>query len=340
MPVDDDILGHTRELAHLRLMAERGRLHHAYLFEGPAGVGKHRVARWLSRLVNCESEEKPCGHCSACITIAANNHPDIVVIEPASGSASKSIPVAAIREVIRTTGYHRYSAKRRMILIDPADAMAPAAANALLKTLEEPPDGTGFVLVTTRSDALLPTIRSRCQRIRFGVVPEAELVAWLADRGIDNADAIARFAGGCPGRALSLAEGELAERHVLRDQLLQVLGGDLGGIFKFSETLTRGSRSDWTARVETVLELLEELLRDTVVASQASKRALLHEELRPVLSKWGEALWPGGIEVCRRAINDARRDLASYVTGKTALDALFTAIATELGRARKAGLST
>lgn len=332
------ILGHERALTHLRETNAQGRLHHAYLFEGPEGVGKLRVARWLALMCNCEAADpadRPCGQCNTCITIAGGSHPDVSVVVPDPTKATKSIPVARIREVIRTTGFHRYGSRRRFVIIDPAESMAPAAANALLKTLEEPPDGTGFVLLTTHADVLLPTVLSRCQRIRFGPVALDALVPWLRERGVEDADAAARISGGCPGRALALAEGELAQRQALRDELLATLGGDLGGIFGWTESLTKGSRAAWRSRVELVLELLEDLLRDATVCAQGGERELLHADIPTVTAAWSKALWPGGVRACNQAIEDCRDDLRVNVTGRTALDALLTVFATQLGKARK-----
>jgi DNA polymerase-3 subunit delta' len=336
------ILGHERILAHLREVASADRLHHAYLFEGPAGVGKRLTAQWLSLMVNCTDPDeamRPCGRCHTCRTILAGNHPDVSVVEPDPTKASARISVAAIREVIRRTGYHRYGARRRVVLVDPAEAMAAPAANALLKTLEEPPDGTGFVLIATHADSLLPTILSRCQRIRFGPVPTEQLVPWLAERGIDDPEATARLSGGCPGVALSMSDGQLETRIALRGELFQALGGDLGSLFGWTEKLTKGKRADWRRRVDEVLDLVEELLRDTVVASQDGERPLLHADAASVTKAWSRALWPSGVVVCARAVDDARADLDANVSGRNALDSLLTVLATELGRARTAGMS-
>lgn len=336
-----DILGHGPNLARLWGALERERLHHAYLFEGPRGVGKRTVAVRLAMAANCtgapDVAARPCGACSACRLVAAGTHPDVLLLAPDPSRASGTIAVDDVREVVRQTGYRRYTGRRRFVIVDPAEAMQAAAANALLKTLEEPPEGTGFVLVSHNASALLPTILSRCQRVRFGAVPSDALAPWLADRGHpEHAAVAARLAQGCPGRAVELVEGGLDRRLALRSRLLEVLGGRLPDLFDWSADLTGGKRQDWRGDVELVASILEDLLRDVVVLASGAGVPLLDPDLEPVLSRWAGALWPDGVEVCRRAIDDLRADLEVNVSGKTAVDALLTRVATELGPARAA----
>lgn len=332
-----DILGHGPILARLDSALAQGRIHHAYLFEGPRGVGKRTVAQRFAMAANCEAESgRPCGSCSACRLVLAGNHPDVLVLSPDPSRASGTIAIDEVREIVRQTGYRRYTGRRRVVIVDPAEAMQAPAANALLKTLEEPPEGTGFVLVSHNASALLPTILSRCQRIRFGAVPHDQLANWLRERGHgETAHAAARLAQGCPGRALELVEGGLDGRLELRTRLFEVLGGRLPALFDWSAELTGGKRQDWREDVELLARIVEDLLRDVVVVGSGSDVPLLEPELEPVLRRWAGVLWPDGVEVCRRAIEDLRADLEVNVTGKTALDAFLTRLATELGPARR-----
>jgi hypothetical protein len=126
----------------------------------------------------------------------------------------------------------------------------------------------------------------------------------------------------------------------LRQEFLNTLASDLPTIFAFSQSICKGSRALWSVRVSELLELIEELLRDTVIISSAGDTPPIHEDIHPVLEAWSSALWPNGIERCVRAVQATRDDLALNVTGKTTLDALFTRLATELGTARKAGRVT
>ena len=137
MSASPTIIGHDKVLRRLHQAVDNDAFHHAYLFEGPKGLGKATVANYLARLLNCDANERPCNTCDPCRHIEQQSHPDIILVHPDPDRASRTISVATIREVIRRTGYHHYSAKHRVVIIDPAEAMAPAAANALLKTLED-----------------------------------------------------------------------------------------------------------------------------------------------------------------------------------------------------------
>lgn len=337
------LVGHAATLDRLTRAHDDGRLHHALLIEGPPGVGKHTLARRLALAVNCAAPRgagllgppapRPCGQCPPCRQILAGTHPDVITLVPDPEKASQTIAVDQIREVVRVSGYHRHSAARRFVIVDPAEAMLPAAANALLKTLEEPNAGTTFILVASHARALLPTILSRCQRVRLGAVPEAELAAWLGERGHPDGPRLARLSMGCPGHALRLAEGELAERATLRDGLVRAVSGDLAALYEFSEKLCKGTRPEWSPRVEAVLGVLEDLLRDASIRGAGATSPLLDEDARAIADDWGARLWPDGVARVSEAIAETREMLAVNVAGRTLLDALMARVRSELGRA-------
>jgi len=291
----------------------------------------------LAMAANCTDPEPvpPCGACPTCKQIAAGTHPDVLFVEPIADRATANIPVDRIREVVRQTGYHRYNAKRRVILIDPAEAMGPSAANALLKTLEEPPSGTGFILIASNASALLPTILSRCQRVRFGAVPNEAIATWLQREGHEDAELAARFSQGCPGRALALVRGGLTERIALRTRLLDVLAGRLEHVFDWSNELASGKRQDWSPRVEEIFEVIEDLLRDVVASAAGGQRPVQNSDIPEVVSRWTTALWPTGVSACAKALEEARQSLTLNVSGKTVLDSLVLTLQRELGPARR-----
>jgi DNA polymerase III subunit delta' len=328
-----EILGHGPIIDRLWSTLAADRLHHAYLFEGPAGVGKRLVALRLAQAANCEDPgpAPPCGRCRSCTSIAAGAHPDVLWLEPEPGRATPIIAIDQVREVIRQAGYHRYAGRRRFIIVDPAEALPPPSANALLKTLEEPPDGTGFILIASHAASLLPTILSRCQRVRFSALPVPELEVWLDGRGEAHAGARARLSMGCPGVALALSDQALEDRAELRDRVLRAAGsGDLGQIFALSVEICEGGRAEWRARAELLLEIVEDLLRDACVAASGADVSLLDDAR--LADRAAARLWPGGIERMQRAIHEARAALAVNATGKTALDAVLVRLSTELGR--------
>src|ERR687898_467947 len=164
-----DLAGHRRLLELTARAAGRGSLPPSLIFAGPDGVGKRGAALALAQLFNCVSPidgatPDACGTCAACRRIARGVHADVLVVEPGD---SGSIKVDQARDAVERSAYRPFEGRRRVVIVDDADAMEASAQNALLKTLEEPPAGSTFVLVTARPDLLLPTVRSRCQRVRF-----------------------------------------------------------------------------------------------------------------------------------------------------------------------------
>ncbi len=325
------LLGHGPVRERLARAADAGTLHHAYLFEGPRGLGKRRVAEWLALYTNCLGEQRPCGACARCGPILAGTHPDVIVLEPDVSKASRIIAVAAVRDVIRKAGYHRFDSARRFVIVDPADAMQDAAANALLKTLEEPPEGTGFILVAASARGLLPTIVSRCQRIRFGAVPTDAIEGWLRDRGFPNAAVAARAAMGCPGRALELVDGGLQARVEARDTVTQLASSTSAEAFAITErALKKRTKTDWSPLVERWFEVVEELLRDTAVRGSGAELPLLHPDAVDVIDRWVDRLYPHGIDRIVHALEEARQQLRVNANGRLVLDAFFARLRAEL----------
>jgi len=166
-----EIRGQERAIAALRRALAADRVPHAYLFCGPAGSGKHTTGLALAAAMNCDQAPgEGCGRCEPCEKIAAGIHPDIRTLE--REGAAQIIPIETIRtNVLARVGLPPHEGRARVYLIEEAGSLQGPAANALLKTLEEPPARTHFILCTTAPDQLLPTIRSRCQRVSFAALP-------------------------------------------------------------------------------------------------------------------------------------------------------------------------
>jgi DNA polymerase-3 subunit delta' len=218
----------------LRRGLAAGRVHHAYLFDGPPGVGKERAAFGLAQALVCEKGQGEasgaCGACRACVRAVPRTggsgddrrplHPDVVVLQrglydPASigrrAPETQDISIDQVRTlVIARAAYPPHEGRAKVFIVRAAEELSVAAANALLKTLEEPGPRTHFVLLSAVPDALLPTIRSRTQRVRFGALPDSVVAELLAERGVaaDAAAAIARLAGGSMAAALALSDPE------------------------------------------------------------------------------------------------------------------------------------
>ncbi len=319
------ILGNTLLRERLWRAADDGRLHHCYLFEGPEGVGKRLTAERFALFLNCEGEARPCGTCRPCRLILAGTHPDVIVVEPDTSRATRILSADQARGIIDALSLQRHSARRRVVILDPADALTEEAGNALLKTFEEPPAGTQFCLVTARPAALLQTVRSRSQRVRFGPVSQQELTAWLTARGLDAALAIE--AEGSPGRALRLAEGEAQERQAVRDALREALGQPLHRLFAFTEAGGKKG-DDGEAGAARVVDAVEELMADIVAT--AANRPPRHAH--PSLRGWTRALWPGGVARMERHLAHARDRMRLNVNGRTVLDALLSNLNLELSQ--------
>jgi len=333
----DDILGQQRVCEQLWAAVRSDRLHHCYLFEGRPGVGKATVALRLAMAGNCLGDPGgplPCATCKPCRAIATGQHPDVIELRPDVGKASGTITVDQVREVLRKLALHRHSARRRFIIVDPVDLVRVEAINALLKTLEEPPDGTGWILVTARVASLLPTVISRSLRVRFRSVPLDELEPWLARRGLEQPGRLARLSLGSPGLAIQLAGGRLDALAQARTTLLEALEGGPKGLFEYCEKTAASPRSAWEPRVSLCLDALELLLRDAVCCAAGKPERVLDDTQLEIAKDWAERLWPGGIERLEGSLEDAHRRLLLNVSPRLVLEALLSGLVVELGRPR------
>jgi DNA polymerase III subunit delta' len=209
-----------------------GRIHHALLFDGPDGVGKELAAFGLAQALVCEKRgngTRACGTCSACTHAVPRGekrltaHPDVIVIERGAYDAaqigrrtaeSQDISIDQIRTlVLARAAFPPHEGRARIYVIRRAEELSTSAANALLKTLEEPTRGSYFILITSQAGALLSTIRSRAQRVRFGYLPDDVLVGIAALNGVDRARALALapLAGGSASALLQLCDPEASE---------------------------------------------------------------------------------------------------------------------------------
>lgn len=192
-----------------QLCAQRmaGRVPHALMLNGPTGLGKREFARAFAQAALCEHPREngqACGHCHACQLFAAGTHPDYTVVEPEA--PGKAIRIDAVRGLIGFLNLTRSFADYKVAIIDPADALNVHAANALLKTLEEPPPGVLLMLVTSLPSSLPATVRSRCQGLAFGVPTATEGLQWLSPQLAADAAVALALAGGAPLAALAQAE--------------------------------------------------------------------------------------------------------------------------------------
>ncbi|MGQ0848655.1 MAG: DNA polymerase III subunit [Actinomycetota bacterium] len=195
------IIGHREVLDFL--IGELTAPGHAYLMVGPSGVGKATIARYFSQLLLCPEQGRHIDPCRSCRRVNSGNHPDLIDVEP---EGRTSLGADQARAVVRQAALTPVESTRRVFLFEEAGLMTEQAANALLKTLEEPSGSVVFVLVADSEEDFPPTVASRCRTIRFGRVPDTELVDGLVARGVDpaRADVLSLVSGGRPGLALAL----------------------------------------------------------------------------------------------------------------------------------------
>jgi DNA polymerase-3 subunit delta' len=245
------------------------RLGQSFLFVGPSGVGKQLAATALACAANClVHPNEGCAECESCRRIREGVHPDVRVFAPRD-EGNRNLQVEALRaEVLPFAKFAPFEARAAFLIFPQADVsfpvIHPEAANALLKTLEEPRPHVHFVLLSERPDRLLPTIRSRCQRVRFTPLPAAVLDRILEGRGVDEPlrKAAVAIAGGRADRAIELCEGDRAERLLATalevDRI--VASGSAAELLEAAETLTRSEER------ALVLESLALYYRDVAAA--------------------------------------------------------------------------
>lgn len=209
----------------------QGRLSHALILSGAKGIGKHQLAHTLSHRLLCDlplENQFACGQCHSCTMLNAKTHPDLYMIEPEE--KSQVIKIEQIRDLISKISLSSYSGKFKVVIIDPAEGMTIAAANSLLKTLEEPPDKTLFLLIVSDVSRLPMTIRSRCQQISIATPDIHNTQGWLNEK-LDSSistEILLSLAAGAPLTALSLSNHtQLENRDKMIEEWCQLVTGKL-----------------------------------------------------------------------------------------------------------------
>jgi DNA polymerase III subunit delta' len=298
-----DVVGHHRLVQLLSRSAAGATLPPSLLFAGPSGVGKCLTAVALAQTLNCTNQSRAappgsllgenvlpldaCGRCAACRRIARGVHPDVIIVEPGE---TGSIKIVQVRDVIDRSMYRPFEGRCRVVIIDEADAMDTPPQHALLKTLEEPPSSSVFVLVTSRPDLLLPTVRSRCPELRFRPLSAEDIASVLVARKHTEAEAraVAAAAGGSVGHALQASAGELVEARDVARRVLEaaVSARDVGSRLESAKELLPKTTGGERDQLATHLRAMASLLRDVeVLATEADTAALANPDVRPALEK-------------------------------------------------------
>ena len=296
----ENLAGNSAVRSHLARLIANGRFPNSVLFAGPGGVGKKTFALEVAKALVCTSDgHEACGRCAACNRagrlelpkaekrddfkrVIFTDHPDVGIV----AAHNRTIFVDAIRDLEREAHFRPYEAKARVFIIDDAEKLNDAASNALLKTLEEPASTSFLILITSRPGGLLPTIRSRCQMIRFAPVepPEIEKVLLGAGRSAQDAAFAAHFAAGSVADALAIDVENVRE---IRDALVGLIrdatAGRIAGMLQASEWLNDAQRKDL---FEDNLLILERLVHDVWLLKKGSgKDVLLNADIADDLER-------------------------------------------------------
>ena len=349
-------LGQATSRAIVQRSAASGRLQRTLLVHGPAGSGKGAFVDDLLATLFCEAPiaERPCNACAGCRRARARTHPDLVVGSPErwreERSTGESI-VASARSWLADSAGAPIAGERRVILVEGVDRANEQTQNALLKALEEPTSRHMFVLVADEPTRVLPTIRSRSQSLRVGAVPRAELVAWLVDRErlpLDQADALARIAGGLAGTAIGYARTpQLIDwRRRTQRELLELLGRGRADRFSSVRDLLdeaarlgtevppglepqvgdEGPRPSGGAQREAALLIVEAwlaLARDLMVAAAGrpgiAATAALDPEAPAIAARIGQAALADFIALLERVRDGLRQNAAPRLALEVAM---------------------
>ncbi len=269
------MIGHPKIRALLAHAVARRRVPQTLLFAGPEGVGKHTMAVALAQALNCTAatDGVACGTCRNCERIAKGQFSDVIEVD---NGDTASISIKAVRDrVLALVGYRPFEGQRRVFIIDPADALGLPAQDALLKTLEEPPPSAVLILISSYPDSLRPTVLSRCRRVRFGALTEAEVAEVLREvEGMDPASARARaaLAGGSVSHALALDGGVLDDDRAAALDLLQAAASaPLAARLKVASAVTKhGTKRREREALGMRLAHVSSLLRDLSLLTSES----------------------------------------------------------------------
>jgi DNA polymerase-3 subunit delta' len=261
---------HEEAAAQLRKAWSANRLSHALLLHGAEGLGKQTFAAWLACAVLCDKSAgatlRCCGECPSCALFAAGSHPDLLWVAPEEDKQQISIDhVRAATERLTKTSYRQ---GYKVAIVNPAHLMTPSAANSVLKTLEEPSASSLLLLVTSQPSMLLPTVRSRCQKVTIPRPSRDEAIAWLRERSGRTVDsALLEFAGGAPLRALAYADGLF---DTLNEQMQKQIGALLTGDADLTQIATEWGKDGLNERL-TWLDLWLTSLARAALAGNADR---------------------------------------------------------------------
>jgi len=322
------ILGQEHALTLLRQALTSSRLGHAYLFYGPSGVGKKLTALRFAQALACPyATPEACDSCTTCHKMRTGNYPDLICLGP----EGTSIRIEHIRAMQRQLGYKPYESQRTTVLVDGCEALTPPAANALLKTLEEPPASALLLLITGKKDALPLTIISRCQQIPFRPLAAAHLQAILTAQGLDQATATI---------AATLAEGRLdtwkqadIPQALARRRDAYTLLQNRGHVHNTPLFLLARQWANSREQCEEILHWLMLFCRDLVMLKVVSTATLYNHDLQAELAHLASSLTVDGLLDLFSSLGQLQHYLTMNVNPQLTFEQLVIQLQQQLGTA-------
>lgn len=329
------IIGHERAVATLERSLNEETLAHAYLFEGPPQTGRRRLALQLAAAVNCTGAKRPCGECRACRLIGAGTHPDVEVLgigglcdeaeHDHTRDGSKEIRICQVRRIERVLALRPFEGQVRVVVVDPAGSLNAYAADAFLKTLEEPPEHVLLILIVDNEEAVSETVRSRCRRLLLTALPAALVEAELIRRGQDGerAQLLAHLSDGRIGWAIEAASDPslLAERSRRLDRFAALANAGRSERMAFAAELAGRFTRD-RQDVYAYLEAWKRWWRDLLLAGEGCNGLVENQDRLPDF----QALVVGDVSIgavrAVRALKECRGQLEANANARLALDVL------------------
>jgi DNA polymerase-3 subunit delta' len=315
-----DICGHGKQIAQLQSSMTQNRIPHAFLFYGMEGIGKRTTALTFAKALNCrENNHDACDACPSCRKADHNNHIDIITIE----AEGQFIKIQTIRDLQGRMKFKPSEGKKRVCIIDDADRMNDAAANALLKTLEEPPLSNIIILVSGRPFQLPATILSRCQRIRFSPLAEEAVASFLQRRlslEAQEAQLLAASSGGSIARALEMHSGSyLSRRQEMMEMIADVRMQD--PLMRLSRISLFGQDRD---EIMERLDILRLCYRDALVYKETGKSdGLINQDRTDIISSFAGRMPVKDIISNIKTINRAIRALEQHADKTLTLEVMM-----------------
>lgn len=324
----NDIIGQRVIVESLRNAVKSNMISNGYVFSGPKGCGKKLMAFIFAMALNCsgEADDKPCGRCSSCIRTSSGNHPNLELVRP----IGQSIKIKQVRGIISDSARKPFERGYKIIIIDNADKMTIEAQDAFLKTLEEPPENTVFLILTESHSLLLPTIVSRCQVYRFKPVDSLEMKAFIKskyDYPEMDVEAAVRHSKGIVGRALELLrdKGSFKARALYIDILEKALTGNGNDAILLASEAIEDKES-----AESFLEFSLSWFRDIMVLGEsrgACDNLIINADSLEVLSRHNSFLTEAKLNSIMEIINKTYRYIKHNVGIKNSIDGMLFNIA-------------